>query len=474
MDAALSGTAGTAGPIGADTVLSEPEAEQYINGICFKTGPPTRVGVELEWLVRDRANPSSVVPSERITPVLAPLYAADGLPGGSRLTREPGGQLELSSAPGESLGDCLNRTAADLELLRAALARGGALLHGRGLDPYRTPPRVLDSPRYRAMEAHFDRGGPWGRVMMRATAALQISLDAGDDTEGPAGYRQRWLLAHRLGPVLVAAFANSPVWRGRPTGWASTRQSIWARMDPPRTRPAHSSTIDRSSAEQAPADRSPAGRAAAGASPDPAGATRPPAPRPDLAHSSACPREQWTRYALDASLLCLRGGPEDGGGADWSAPPRLTFRDWLRGRGRIRPPTRADLDYHLGTLFPPVRPRGWMELRMIDAQYGDGWIAAAAVTATLLDDPYAARVAHRALEGLDSSDLWLRAARLGPADPELGPAVRACVAAAELALARSDPGGTAHRAVAAFAERYSERGRCPADDCLDQLTGARR
>ncbi|MCK1798349.1 ergothioneine biosynthesis glutamate--cysteine ligase EgtA [Streptomyces sp. XM4193] len=450
MDAALSGTAG---PTGADTVLSEPEAEQYINGICFKTGPPTRVGVELEWLVRDRGDPSSTVASERVDPVLAPLYAADGLPGGSRLTREPGGQLELSSAPGESLGDCLNRTAADLELLRAALARGGAVLHGRGLDPYRTPPRVLDSPRYRAMEAHFDRGGPWGRVMMRATAALQISLDAGDDSEGPTGYRQRWLLAHRLGPVLVAAFANSPVWRGRPTGWASTRQSIWARMDPPRTRPAHHLPTDR-----APADRSPSGRSPAGHVP----------------RSSACPREQWTRYALDASLLCLLGRPEDGGGADWAAPPRLTFRDWLRGRGGIRPPTRADLDYHLGTLFPPVRPRGWMELRMIDAQYGDGWIAAAAVTATLLDDPYAAGAAHRALEGLDSSDLWLRAARLGPADPELGPAVRACVAAAELALARSEPGGTAHRAVAEFAERYSERGRCPADDCLDRLTGARR
>ena len=422
MDATSSGSAGS------DVVLSEPDAESYIGGICFKTGPPTRVGVELEWLLRDREDPASLVPSERLDAVLAPLFAADGLPGGSRLTWEPGGQLELSSAPGESLSHCLDRTAADLSLLRAALADAGAVLHGRGLDPYRSPPRVLDHPRYRAMEAHFDRGGPWGRVMMRATAAMQVSLDAGDDSSGPTGYRHRWTLAHRLGPVLVAAFANSPVWQGRPTGWASTRQSIWARMDPPRTRPAW-----------------PAGHG---------------------------PRTEWTRYALDASLLCLRRQSCAGRDPDWTAPPRLTFRDWLRGGCRERPPTQADLEYHLSTLFPPVRPRGWLELRMIDAQYGDGWIAAAAVAATLLDDPWAARAAHAAVEPLDSPDLWLRAARYGPADPELGPAVRACVSAAEHALARGEPGGVAHRAVADFAARYSDRGRCPADDCLEYQTGA--
>lgn len=410
-----------------DAVLSEADAERYVGGICFKTGPPTRVGVELEWLLRDRADPATLVPTERLAPVLDPLFAAGGLPGGGRLTWEPGGQLELSSAPGESLSHCLSLTAADLALIRQTLEGAQAVLHGRGLDPYRSPPRVLDHPRYRAMETHFDRGGPWGRVMMRATAALQISLDAGDDSDGPSGYRYRWRLAHRLGPVLVAAFANSPVWQGRPTGWASTRQRIWARMDPPRTRPA-----------------------------GPGGG----------------PRDQWVRYALDASLLCLRRQPTPGAEVDWTAPPQLTFRDWLRGGYVERPPTRADLDYHLSTLFPPVRPRGWLELRMIDAQYGDGWIAAAAVAATLLDDPQAAEAAYAVVEPLTGPDLWSRAARYGPADPLLGPAVRACVATAELALARSDPGGVAHTAVAEFAERYAARGRCPADDFRHDRQGA--
>ena len=50
----------------------------------------------------------------------------------------------------------------------------------------------------------------------------------------------------------------------------------------------------------------------------------------------------------------------------------------------MRPPTAGDLEYHLSTLFPPVRPRGHFELRMIDAQPGDGWVVPLAVASALL------------------------------------------------------------------------------------------
>ena len=64
------------------------------------------------------------------------------------------------------------------------------------------------------MEEFFDRRGPWGRVMMCNTASVQVCLDAGDEDGGAAGYRSRWRLLHAIGPVLVAAFANSPLRRG--------------------------------------------------------------------------------------------------------------------------------------------------------------------------------------------------------------------------------------------------------------------
>jgi glutamate--cysteine ligase len=415
------------------TDLQEEEAEAHVHGVCFKTGPPERTGVELEWLVQDRHDPLALISVDRLDAALAPVEAPGALPRNSRLTREPGGQVELSSQPTPSLASCVEAMAADLAVLRQAVERAGLVLVGRGLDPYRAPPRVLDHPRYRAMEHFFDREGPWGRTMMRRTASLQLNLDCGDDSDGVLGHRYRWELAHRIGPVLVAVFANSPMRSGRPTGWLSTRQATWALMDPSRTSQ--------------------------------------PRYHPD-------PGTSWARYALDARVLCIPGVPGDEF-ADWSAPPDVTFRDWVRGVPGLRPPSAADLDYHLSTLFPPVRPRGWLELRMIDAQDGDDWIVPTVLAAALLDDPIAADAACAATEPLcqdgdpvPSDDVWRRAARIGLADPDLAKAARACFAAAESSLARSDAPAQLRQALAGFAERYPERGRCPAHDQLDALSRA--
>ena len=287
--------------------LDEENAAGHVHGICLKTGPPQRVGVELEWLVRDARDPALPVPAGRIAAAVTAFDAARGdpdhgrlngekharpelptssrpgvLPSGALLTTEPGGQLELSSQPADSLDDLVRATSADLVALRDAVAAADLELAGIGLDPLRPPRRVLEQPRYVAMEAFFDQGGPWGRQMMCGTASVQVCLDAGEDSDGPSGYRQRWQLVHAIGPVLVAAFANSPLREGKPTGWVSSRQQVWARMDPGRTRP----------------------------------------PRPD-----EDPREAWAAYALDARVMCV---PNPGSG-DWSAPPGLTFRDWVRG-----------------------------------------------------------------------------------------------------------------------------------------------
>ncbi|MEU5705269.1 ergothioneine biosynthesis glutamate--cysteine ligase EgtA, partial [Streptomyces aurantiacus] len=82
-------------------------AEAHVRGVCFKTGPPERIGVETEWLVQDRHNPRLPISGDRLTAALAPVEVTGALPGGSRLTREPGGQLELSSPPALSLGACV-------------------------------------------------------------------------------------------------------------------------------------------------------------------------------------------------------------------------------------------------------------------------------------------------------------------------------------------------------------------------------
>jgi glutamate--cysteine ligase len=436
--------------------LTEQDAEAQVHGICFKTGPPGRIGVELEWLVYDGRDPALPVDQQRAATAVTRLGAPGALPGRGVLTNEPGGQVELSSAPAAGLGHCVAATGRDLAALRQAIHHAGLCLSGQGLDPLRPPRRVLELPRYAAMEEFFDRAGPWGRLMMCSTASVQVCVDAGGEGPGWSGFRWRWHLLHAIGPVLVAAFANSPLRGGRPTGWKSTRQAIWARLDPTRTRPpAHA---------------------------EPSRGCRPVRAWPPATD----PRSAWVDYALAAEVMCVRRP----GTRDWSAPAGLTFRDWLRGAGD-RPPTSSDLSYHLSTLFPPVRPRGHLEVRGIDAQPGDGWMVPLAVTAALLDDPLAAERAMAAAEALwrrpgpgspgpggdpagwhPASPWWL-AARHGPAHPALAAASRECFAAAEAALARSGGPAAVRQAVAAFAERYVSRGRCPADDLLDQERAGR-
>src|SRR5579875_2239026 len=194
----------------AGTPLSEEDAEAHVHGICFKTGPPGQVGVELEWLVSDQRDPAARVAADRVMQAVAGLTTGNppaALPGGGTLSTEPGGQLELSSAPAPSLGGCVAAAGADLTTLREATQAAGLQLSGHGLDPLRPPQRVLDLPRYAAMEEFFDRRGPEGRVMMCNTASVQVCVDAGQEGPGESGYRSRWRLVHAIGPVLVAAFA---------------------------------------------------------------------------------------------------------------------------------------------------------------------------------------------------------------------------------------------------------------------------
>ncbi|WP_328477300.1 ergothioneine biosynthesis glutamate--cysteine ligase EgtA [Streptomyces sp. NBC_00377] len=406
------------------SALTEAEVEALVRGICFKTGPPRTVGVEVEWIVHELRAPQLPVTPERLETAYAALRT---VPLSSPLTVEPGGQLELSSPPAASLMECVNTVSADLAAVRTALGEQGLALSGNGTDPWRTPRRFLREPRYDAMEACLDRTGPAGRAMMCTSASVQVCLDAGHDEPGPLGHGRRWWLAHTLGAVLVAAFANSPLLAGAPTGWRSTRQLLWMEIG--------------------------AGRAGG----------------PVL---DGDPRTAWARHVLDAPVMCLRreSGP-------WEVPDRLTFRQWTRTGA----PTRDDLDYHLTTLFPPVRPRGHLELRMIDAQPGDdGWIVPLAVTTALFDDPEAAEIVYRAVKPLAErarprpaphNPLWIDAARYGLTDPELHEAAVTCFTTALRALPRLGATEAVTDTVTDYLERYVRRGRTPADDQLDRLRG---
>lgn len=406
-------------------------AEAYTGGVCFKLGPPTLIGAELEWLSTYGTAPSSRPLSAPRPPLdvladalgpyaprsIAPDSPASALPGGSRVTVEPGGQIELSSAPYPSAAELCARLRADHDRLRDLLAARSVRLVTAAADPERRPRRLLRLPRYRAMERYFSGIGPFGKLMMCNTAATQVSLDAGADR---AELTARWRALYTVGPALVAAFACSPVLRGAPVGdWASQRMRTWLRLDNARTRPAAADWDD--------------------------------------------PVAGYARWALDAPLLCVRR-PDAAGECEWNAPPGATFADWISGAldDEIgRRPEPDDLAYHLTTMFPPVRASGHLEVRYIDAQPGDGWTVVVQVFEALMSTP--AAVSDAVAAAAPTADRWLDAARHGLADPELR---AAAVAVLEAAAAHTpEPAPRVHAAI-----RRCRAGAVPGTEESDEQT----
>lgn len=186
-------------------------------------------------------------------------------------------------------------------------------------------------------------------------------------------------------------------------------------------------------------------------------------PYSSFARDTRAQRDSLDRALVDLAALAAGFGAR--------VPPNhgLTFREWIR-TGVHRRSTRADLDQHLTTLFPPVVPRGRpLELRTIDAQSGGDWIVPVALCAALLDDPAASEAATAALEPVweDPAGLYRRAASDALADRAIATAARTCVDAALEALVRGGEDEQITTAVARFVERYTARGRTPADELAE-------
>lgn len=383
---------------------------------CFPSSASALVGAEIEWLSHSLQHDHDLVCGE----VEGAFDGTRTLPGGSSLTFEPGGQVELSSPACKRVTETCQALARDMTAVRDILASHDIGLVGMGLDPLRQPRRVVDGPRYKAMEAYFDAddsNGQGGSTMMCNTAAVQVNLDIGAaDAVGT-----RWRLAHSLGPLLVASFANSPLAKGRPTGWCSTRMATWLGIDPSRTAP--------------------------------------------VAQENGW-ADAWVDYAMAAKVMLIRRNPDE------FVPIRsgLSFGEWMETGHELGYPTASDFEYHLTTLFPPVRPRGWLELRYIDALPDPWWRVPVVVASCLVDDEEASAAAEEAVSRCKVS--WLDAARCGLSHPALAQAAEACFDAALDACARLEVDQSDVDLVARYRDLYVVRGRCPADDRLEEWAAA--
>ena len=331
---------------------------------------------------------------------------------GGTLTFEPGGQLEYSSSPFRSASALLADLREVILPLRAAAAGEGIDLLAVGLDPYNSEeraPMLIQALRYERMAEYLARRGPAGARMMRQTAAFQISVDFDDERW------LRWRVLNAAAPFFVAIFANSPIYAGERTGHQSSRADVWRKLDPART---------------------------------------------GLPYQEEAPVQAYLEFALDAPAILL---PTMQG-------EHRPFGEWLVRAS----PTPEEWQDHLSTLFPEVRPRGHLELRSADAIAPDWYAAPLALAAGIL---YDSRALRAAADMLPPPDLGLleRAGRLGVHDPDI-----ACTSADlfELALAGCVGLGPAYfhpsdlEQARAYFDRYTRRGRAPADDLLRDAIAA--
>jgi glutamate--cysteine ligase len=385
--------------------------------------PPT-IGAEVELIPVDAETraPVPIVANEgRSTlPFLRAFAGAHGwkevesmygmpnwvLPDGATITFEPGGQVELSAPPFRSASALLQSLRSVVHPLTQAAGDAGIDLLSVGIEPLGAVDDIpLQLPGKRYVRlTRFLEDFGTGGTRMMRQTA---SFQCNLDWRGDTS--AQWRMLNALAPYLVAIFANSPVYRGQETGDRSFRARVWRELD--------------------------GGRAGILACRDD-------------------PVAEYLRFALEAPAILI---PDDDAG--W-----LPFGEWNR-RGTA---SMDDWRTHLTTLFPEVRPKGFVEVRSADA-VPPQWYAAPVVFLGGLT--YHAPSFEAACERVGAPDpgLLARAGRDGLRDEEIAAVARDLV---DLALEGAEALGPAFLCPAdaeearAFFDTYTARGLSPADDVV--------
>lgn len=238
---------------------------------------------------------------------------------GSSVTLEPGGQLELSGAPLETIHQTCAEVGQHLIEVREVASELGIKFTGMGFQPRLRRDQIhwMPKQRYRIMREYMPRVGKLGLDMMLRTCTVQVNLDYASE----ADMVQKLQVSLALQPLATALFANSPFTEGKPNGALSYRSNVWKDTDP---------------------DRS-------GMLP--------------FAFEAGMGFERWVDYLLDVPMYFVM---REGQYIDASGQ---SFRDFMAGRLPALPgerPTMSDFEDHMTTVFPEVRLKRFLEMRGAD------------------------------------------------------------------------------------------------------------
>jgi glutamate--cysteine ligase len=238
---------------------------------------------------------------------------------GANVSLEPGGALELSGAPLESVHLTCDEVNVHLHEVQTVAEKLGVGFIGLGAAPIWTHEQMPLMPkgRYKLMNDYMDSVGTHGTQMMRRTCTVQVNLDFGSE----ADMVKKMRVSLALQPVATALFANSPFFEGKVNGHKSWRSRIWRDLDDDRT----------------------------GMLP--------------FVFEDGFGFEQYVDYALDVPMYFVY---RDG---IYINALGQSFRDFLKGELPALPgemPTLSDFADHLTTIFPEVRLKQFIEMRGAD------------------------------------------------------------------------------------------------------------
>lgn len=273
----------------------------------------------------------------------------------ANISLEPGGALELSGAPVQTIHETCDEVNAHLKEVKEIADEIGVGFIGLGAAPIWKHEDVglMPKGRYKLMDAYMGKVGTMGRVMMRRTCTVQVNLDFASEQD----MVQKFRVALALQPVATALFANSPFFEGKLSGHKSWRSRVWRDLDSDRT----------------------------GMLP--------------FVFEDGMGFQRYVDYALDVPMyFVFRNGK-------YINALGHSFRDFLNGKMPALPgqiPTLSDWADHLTTIFPEARIKTFMEMRGAD---GGPWRRLCALPAFwvgLLYDQTSLDAAWDLVKGMDS------------------------------------------------------------------------
>ena len=238
--------------------------------------------------------------------------------GNAQIHLEPGGQIELSGEPCESIHCAHAEFTQHIRELLEVSEKLKVVFLALGIQPVSTLAEIEWVPknRYRIMAPYMAKVGTMGHRMMKQTATVQANIDYSDEKDAMAKFRA----AMGLAPLITAIFANSPISEGRLNGYKSFRGHIWTDTDKDRC-----------------------------------GLLR-------FAFDPEVSFARYVEYALDVPMYFIM---RDGGYVDFTG---ITFRHFLKRGHMGHDASLEDWELHLTTLFPEVRIKRYMEVRSADSQ----------------------------------------------------------------------------------------------------------